>query len=106
MTAIDRRHGLRGVRPDSNIVKEPKTEIVCLRAKGMEEVTFGVAAAGQVCMPQADEQVRAPMIGGIASLETVGDLGVKIARRVQRAWTCFRWYSLELYDRSSVRLKL
>ena len=83
-------------------VSEAKTEIMCLRAKGMPEstATFSVEAADQV-YNQTNEFV---CLG-----ETVNhnaDLSVEVDRRIRNAWCSFRKYTLELYDRPSAPLEL
>ena len=84
------------------IVLEAKTEIVCLRVKGMPEsiATFSVEAAGQVCN-QTNEFVY---LGGNANHNA--DLSIDVDRRIRNAWCSFRKYSLELYDRPSAPLEL
>ena len=83
-------------------VPEAKTEITCLRAKGMPEstATFSVEAAGQV-YNQTDEFVY---LGG--NVNQNADLSIEVDRRVRNAWCSFRKYTLELYDRPSAPLEL
>ena len=83
-------------------VSETKTEIMCLRAKGMPEstATFSVEAAGQV-YNQTNEVVY---LGG--DVNRNADLSIKADRRIRNAWCSFRKYSLELYDRPSAPLGL
>ena len=78
-------------------VSEAKTEIMCLRAKGMPEstATFNVEAAAQV-YNQANEFVY---LGG--SVNHNADLSIEVDRRIRNAWCSFRKYTLELYDRPS-----
>ena len=78
-------------------VSQAKTEIMCLRAKGMPEstATFTVEAACQV-YNQTNEFVY---LGGNASHNT--DLSIEVDRRIRNAWYSIRKYTLELYDRSS-----
>ena len=73
-------------------VSEAKTEIMCLRAKGMPEptATFSVEAAGQV-YNQTNEFVY---LGG--NVNQNADLSIEVDRRVRNAW----------YDRSSAPLEL
>ena len=73
-------------------VSKAKTEIMCLRAKGMPESTaiFCVEAAGQV-YNQTNEFVY---LGGNVSHNT--DLSIEIDRRIRNAWYSFRKYTLEL----------
>ena len=83
-------------------VSEAKTEIMCLRAKGMPEYTaiFNVEAAGQV-YNQTNEFVY---LGG--NVNHTVDLSIEIDRRIRKAWCSFRTYTLELYDRPSAPLEL
>ena len=83
-------------------VSEIKTEIMCLRAKGMTEstATFGVEAAGQV-YNQTNEFVY---LGG--NVNHNADLSVEVDRRIHNAWCSFRKCTLELYDQPSAPLKL
>ena len=62
---------------------------------------FTVTAASQV-YKQTVEFVN---LGGAISAEW--DLrSVEVTRRIQRAWTCFGRYTMEIYDRPRVRLRL
>ena len=83
-------------------VSEAKTEIMCLRAKGMPESTaiFSVEAAGQV-YNQTKEFVY---LGG--NVTHNADLSIEVDRRIRNAWCSFRKYTLELYDRPSAPLEL
>ena len=83
-------------------VSEAKTEIMCLRAKGMPEssATFSVEAAGQV-YNQTNEFVY---LGG--NVNHNADLSIEVDRRIRNAWCSFRKYTLELYDRPSAPLEL
>ena len=83
-------------------VSEAKTEITCLRAKGMPEFTamFAVETAGQV-YDQTNEFVY---LGG--NVNHNADLSIEVDRRVRNAWCTFRKYTLELYDRPSAPLEL
>ena len=78
-------------------VSQAKTEIMCLRAKGMPEstATFTVEAACQV-YNQTNEFVY---LGGNVSHNT--DLSIEVDRRIRNAWYSIRKYTFELYDRSS-----
>ena len=84
------------------IVSEAKTEIMCLRAKGMPEstATFSVEAADQV-YNQANEFVY---LGG--KVNRNDDLSIEVDRRIRNAWCSFRKYTLELYNRPSAPLEL
>ena len=83
-------------------VSDAKTEIMCLRAKGMPEstTTFSVEAAGQV-YNQTNEFVY---FGGNDNHNS--DLSIEVDRRIRNAWCSFRKYTLELYDRPSAPLEL
>ena len=72
-------------------VSEAKTEIVCLRAKGMSEstATFSVEVAGQV-YNQTNEFVY---LGG--NVNHNADPSIEVDRRVRNAWYSFRRYTLE-----------
>ena len=83
-------------------VSEAKTEIMCLRTKGMPEstATFSVEAAGQVCK-QTNEFVY---LGG--DVNHNADRSIEVGRHIRNAWCSFRKYTLELYDRPSAPLEL
>ena len=83
-------------------ISDAKTEIMCLRAKGMPQstATFSVEAAGQV-YSQTDEFVY---LGG--NVNQNADLSIEVHRRIRKAWCSFRKYTLELYDRPSAPLEL
>ena len=83
-------------------VSEAKTEIMCLRVKGMPESTaiFSVKATGQV-YNQTNDFVY---LGGNANHNA--DLSIEVDRRIRNAWCSFREYTLELYDRPSAPLEL
>ena len=83
-------------------VSEAKTEVMCLRAKGMPEstATFSIEAAGQV-YNQTNEFVY---LEGNVNHNT--DLSIEVDRRIRNAWRSFRKYILELYDRPSAPLEL
>ena len=83
-------------------VSEVKTEIMCLRTKGMPEstATFSVEAAGQV-YSQTNEFVY---LEGIVNHNA--DLSLEASQRIRNAWCNFWKYTLELYDRPSVPLEL
>ena len=73
-------------------VSEAKTEIMCLRAKGMPEstATFSVEAAGQV-YNQTNELLY---LGG--NVNHNADLSIEVDRRIRNAWCSFRKYTFEL----------
>ena len=81
---------------------EAKTEIMCLRAKGMPESTaiFSLEAADQV-YNQTNEFVY---LGG--NVNHNADLSIEVGRRIRNAWCSFRKCTLELYDRPSAPLEL
>ena len=83
-------------------VSEAKTEITCLRPKGMPEstATFSIEAASQV-YNQANEFVY---LGG--NVNHNADLFIEVDRRVRNAWCSFRMYTLELYGRPGAPLEL
>ena len=83
-------------------VSEAKSEIMCLRAKGMPEstTTFSVEAAGQV-YNQTNEFVY---LGG--KVNHNANLSIEVDRRMLNAWCSFRKYTLELYDQPSAPLEL
>ena len=80
-------------------VSEAKTEIMRLRAKGMPEstATFSVEEAGQA-YNQTNEFVY---LGG--NVNHNADLSIEVDRRTRNAWCSFRKYTLELYNRRSLR---
>ena len=82
-------------------VSDAKTEIICLRTKGMPEstATFSVEAASQV-YHQTNEFLH---LGG--NVHQNADLSVKVDRRIYNAWYSFRKYTLELYDRPCAPLE-
>ena len=81
-------------------VSEAKTEIMCLRTKGMPKstATFNVEVAGQV-YNQTNEFVY---LG--ENVNHNADLSIEVHRRIGNAWCSFRKYTLELYDRPSLPL--
>ena len=83
-------------------VSEAKTEIMCLRAKGMPESTaiFTVEAACQV-YNQTNECVYFE-----ENVNHNANVSIKVDRRIRNAWGNFRKYTFELYDRSSAPLEL
>ena len=83
-------------------VSEAKTEIMCLRAKGMpgSAATFSVETAGQV-YNQTKEFLY---LWGNANHNA--DLSIEVDRCIRNAWCSFRKYTPELYDRPSAPLEL
>ena len=83
-------------------VSEAKTEIMCLRSKGMLQSTaiFSVEAADQV-YNQTNEFVY---LGG--NVNHNADQSIEVDRGIRNAWCSFRKYTLGLYDRPSAPLEL
>ena len=83
-------------------ISEAKTEIMCLRAKGMPEsiATFSVEAAGQV-YNQTNEFA---CLGG--NVNQNADSSIEVDQRVRNAWCSIRKYTLERYGRPSAPLEL
>ena len=83
------------------IGSEAKSEIMCLRTKGMPEsiATFSVEGAGQV-YSQTNEFAY---LGG--NVNHNADLSIEVNRRIRNAWCSFQKYTLELYDRPSAPLE-
>ena len=83
-------------------VPEAKTEIMCLRTKGMPEptATLSVEAAGQL-YNQTNDFVY---LGGNVNHNAY--LFIQVDRCVHNAWCSFRKYTLELYGRPSAPLEL
>ena len=83
-------------------VLEAKTEIMCLRMKGIPEstATFSVEAAGQVY----NQTNKFVYLGG--NVNQNADTSIEVDRRVRNAWCNFQKYTLELYDRPSAPLEL
>eukprot|EP00752_Nemacystus_decipiens_P001316 g1306.t1 len=88
MSVIVRVAGLFGL-----MVSEPKTKIMCLLPKGMEECPFAVSAGSQTYQ-QTDRFVY---LGRTISADGKADM--EISSRICRAWKCFRRYSEAIYDR-------
>ena len=82
------------------LVSEPKTEIMCMLAKGMKACSFTVNAAGMV-FNQTDKFVY---LGGKICED--GSVEDEINHRVQRAQACFRRNSQAMYDRRGAPLRL
>ena len=84
-------------------VSEAKTEIMCLRAKGMLESTaiFSVEAASQVY-----NQTNELFVNLGENVNRNADLFIEVDRRIRNAWCSFRKYNLKLYDRPSAPLEL
>ena len=83
-------------------VSEAKTEIMCLRAKGMPEstATFSVEAADEVY----NQKNKFVYLEGNVNHNT--DLSIEVNRRTLNAWCSFRKYTLELYDQPSAPFQL
>ncbi|CAB1105114.1 unnamed protein product [Ectocarpus sp. CCAP 1310/34] len=85
MSVIVRVAGLFGL-----MVSEPKTEIMCMLPKGIEERPFTVSAAGQT-YKQTDRFVY---LGRTISADGKADR--EITSRSCRAWKCYRWNSASM----------
>ena len=83
-------------------VSEAKTEIICLRTRGMPEstATFSVEAADQL-YNQTKESVY---LGG--NVNHNADVSIEIGQRICNAWYSVRKYTLELNGRPSAPLEL
>ena len=83
-------------------VSDAKTEIMCLRAKGIPESsgTFSIEAAGRVY----NQTNKFVYLGGY--INHYVNLSIEVDRRIRNAWCSFRIYTLELYDRPSAPLEL
>ena len=83
-------------------VSEAKTEVMCLRSKGMPKSTaiFSVDTAGQTCK-QTNEFVY---LG--ANVNDNADLSIEVDLRIRNAWYSFPRYTLEQYDRPCAPLEL
>ena len=83
-------------------VSVAKTEIMCLRTKGMPEstVTVNVWTADQA-YSQTNEFVY---LG--RDINHNADLSIEVNRRIRNAWCSFGKYTLELYDSPNASLKL
>ena len=83
-------------------VSEAKTEVICLRAKGMPESTaiFSVEVAGQ----ENNQTSEFMYLGG--NVNHNANLSIEVDRRIRNTWCSFRKYTLELYDRPSASLEL
>ncbi|CAB1117856.1 unnamed protein product [Ectocarpus sp. CCAP 1310/34] len=95
MSAIVRVAGLFGL-----LVSEPKTEIMCMLPKGIEERPFTVSAAGQT-YKQTDRFVY---LGRTISADGKADR--EITSRSCRAWKCYRRNSASMYDRRRANRQL
>ena len=83
-------------------VSEAKTEIVCLRTKGVSDyiAIFSEEAAGEV-YSQTNEFIY---LGGDVNHNV--DQSTEVDRRMRNTWCSFRKYTLELYDLPSAALEL
>ena len=83
-------------------ILKAKTEIMCLRTKGMPEssAVFSVKAADQMCN-KINELIY---LGG--DINDNAALSIKVNLRLRNAWLSFRMYTPELYDRPSAPIEL
>ncbi|CAM9326971.1 unnamed protein product, partial [Pylaiella littoralis] len=95
MSIIERVAGRFGL-----LVSEPKTETMCMLAKGMEACSFTIDAAGMVFKQKKDFVYLGGKICEDGSTEG------EINHRVQRAHACFRRNSQAMYDRPGAPLRL
>eukprot|EP00903_Cladosiphon_okamuranus_P017583 g16196.t1 len=95
MSIIVRVAGLFGL-----MFSEPKTEIMCMLPRGMEERPFAVRAGGRT-YKQTDRFVY---LGRTITAD--GKMDKEIASRICRAWKCFRRYSEATYDRRRIDHRL
>ena len=87
---------------------EAKTEIMCmcLRTKGMPEVTTIIYIFSLEKVDQVYNQTNEfGYLGG--NVNPNADLSIEVDRRIRNAWCSFRKYTtLKLYDRPSAPLEL
>ncbi|CAB1105143.1 unnamed protein product [Ectocarpus sp. CCAP 1310/34] len=95
MSVIVRVAGLFGL-----MVSEPKTEIMCMLPKGIEERPFTVSAAGQT-YKQTDRFVYLER-----TISADGKADREITSRSCRAWKCYRRNSASMYDRRRANRQL
>ncbi|CAB1116625.1 unnamed protein product [Ectocarpus sp. CCAP 1310/34] len=91
---------VRVAGPFGLMVSEPKTEIMCMLPKGIEEHPFTVSAAGQT-YKQTDRFVY---LGRTISADGKADR--EITSRSCRAWKCYRRNSASMYDRRRAHRQL
>ena len=73
---------------------------MCLQTKGGGKVSFTINAADQVYK----QTIQFVYLSGAITADR--DISIEITRRLQRAWACFQGYTMEIYDRPGVRLRL
>ena len=73
---------------------------MCLESKSGGKVSVMINAASQVYK----QTIQFVYLGGAITVDK--DISIEITRRLQRAWACFQWYKMEIYDRLGVRLLL
>ena len=72
---------------------------MCLETKSGGKVSFNINAAGQVYK----QTIQFEYLGGAITADR--GLSIEMTRRLQRAWKCFQWYKMDIYDRPGVRLR-
>ena len=77
-----------------------RISLMCLQTEGGWKVSFTINAAGHV----HKQTIEFVYLGGAITADR--DLGIKITRRLQRAWACFQRYKMEICDRPGVRVRL
>ena len=87
-------------------VSEAKTEIMCLRTKGMPEstATFSVKAADQAYSQTNEFVYLGGNVNHNAALPI--EVPIEVNRGIRNAWCSFRKYTFELCDRPSAPLEL
>ena len=65
---------------------------MCPQTKGGGKVSFAINAAGQVYK----QTIEFVYLGGAITADR--DLSIEITQRLQRAWSCFQRYKMEIYD--------
>ena len=63
-------------------------------------MSFTINAAGMVYK----QTIEFVCLGGAINADR--DLSTETTLRLQRAWACFQWYKMEIYDYPGVRLRL
>ena len=86
------------------IESEAKTEIMCLRTKGMPESTAIIFSIIEAAVQVYNQTNESEYLGG--NVNHNADLSIEVDRRICNAWSSFRKYTLELYDRPSAPLEL
>ena len=83
-------------------VSEAKTQIMCLRTKGMPDST---ATLRREAADQVYDQTNEFVYLG-RNVNHNADLSIEVSRRIRNAWCSVRKYTLKLYKRPSAPLEL